>query len=206
MGFYSKHVFPRLMDWTLGSPQFGKYRRQALEPASGRVLEVGFGTGLNLAYYPDAVTEIIALDPESMLEERVARRIEEAPLPVTFVKLDASGALPFADGTFDAVVTTFTLCSIARVGAALAEMRRVLQADGRYIFFEHGRSDDPGTARWQDRLNPIQNVIGAGCHLNRPIDRLITQEGLVIEKLERFLLPKTPRIFAEMYRGTARRA
>ena len=206
MGFYSKHVFPRLMDWTLGSPQFGKYRRRALEPASGRVLEVGFGTGLNLSYYPEAVTEIVALDPESMLEERVARRIEESPVPVTFVQLDASGALPFADGTFDAVVTTFTLCSIARVGAALAEMRRVMKADGRYLFFEHGRSEDAGTARWQDRLNPIQNVIGAGCHLNRPIDRLIMQEGLAIERLERFLLPKTPRLFAEMYRGTARRA
>lgn len=204
MGFYSKHIFPRLLDWSLGNPQMGKYRRRALEPAAGKVLEVGFGTGLNLPYYPEAVTEITALDSERMLEERVARRVKESVAPVTFVQLDAGGRLPFADGSFDTVVTTFTLCSIARVAEALAEMRRVLKADGRYVFLEHGRSDVATVARWQDRLNPLQKVIGVGCNMNRRVDGLIKENGFAVEHLERFLLPKTPRLLAEMYKGTAR--
>jgi ubiquinone/menaquinone biosynthesis C-methylase UbiE len=205
MGFYSKYLFPHLLEWALGNPQLGKYRRRALEQAFGKVLEVGFGTGLNLPYYPEAVTRITAIDSETLLQERLARRIKEADMPVEFVQLDASGTLPFADASFDSIVTTWTLCSIESVEPALAEMRRLLKPEGRYIFFEHGRSDDKETARWQDRFNPVEKVIGAGCNINRPIDRLITSAGFAIETLERFRLPKTPRILGEMYRGAARR-
>jgi ubiquinone/menaquinone biosynthesis C-methylase UbiE len=205
MGFYSKYIFPRMLDWALGNPELGKYRRRALEAARGKVLEVGFGTGLNLPYYPEAVNEITAIDPESMLPEKVAERIKKFPVPVNFVQLDASGHLPFADATFDSIITTWTLCSIENVEPALAEMRRLLKPDGRYIFFEHGRSDDAKTAKWQDRFNPVEKVIGAGCNINRPIDRLIKAAGFAIEDLERFVMPKTPRILGEMYRGTARR-
>jgi ubiquinone/menaquinone biosynthesis C-methylase UbiE len=205
MGFYSKYIFPRMLDWALGNPELGKYRRRALEAARGKVLEVGFGTGLNLPYYPETVNEITAIDPESMLPDRVAERIEKSPVPVNFVQLDASGKLPFADATFDSIITTWTLCSIENVEPALAEMRRLLKPDGRYIFFEHGRSDDAKTAKWQDRFNPVEKVIGAGCNINRPIDRLVKAAGFEIENLERFVMPKTPRILGEMYRGTARR-
>ncbi len=205
MGFYAKHIFPRLLDWALGNPQMGKYRRRALEAAYGNTLEIGFGTGLNLPYYPQAVTQLTALDPENMLAKRVAKRIKESPVPVTFVQLDASGRLPFADATFDSVVTTFTLCSIDRVSAALSEMHRVVKPEGVYLFFEHGRSRDPRTARRQDRFNPIQNVIGCGCHVNRPIDALITTADFHIETLEEFMMPKTPQIMAAMYKGIARK-
>jgi ubiquinone/menaquinone biosynthesis C-methylase UbiE len=204
MGFYSKYLFPRMLDWALGNPELGKYRRRALEAARGKVLEVGFGTGLNLPYYPEAVNEITAIDPESMLPERVAERIKKSPVPVNFVQLDASGKLPFADATFDSIITTWTLCSIENVEPALAEMRRLLKPDGRYIFFEHGRSDNAKTAKWQDRFNPVEKVIGAGCNINRPIDRLVKAAGFEIENLERFVMPKTPRLLGEMYRGVAR--
>jgi ubiquinone/menaquinone biosynthesis C-methylase UbiE len=206
MGFYAKHIFPRLLEWTLGNPQMGKYRRRALEAAYGKTLEIGFGTGLNLPYYPQEVTQLTALDPENMLEKRVAERIKQSPIPVNFVQLDASGRLPFDDASFDSVITTFTLCSIDRVSAALAEMYRVLKPEGAYLFFEHGRSRDAGTAHWQDRFNPIQNVIACGCHINRPMDSLITSAGFQIETLEEFLMPKTPKIMAAMYKGIARRS
>lgn len=204
MGFYAQYIFPRLLDWSLGTPEFGKYRRQALAPACGTTLEVGFGTGLNLPYYPAAVTALTVIDAEDLLRERVAKRIAACPIPVTKRQLDAQDSLPFAAHTFDSVVTTLTLCSIADVARALAEIRRVLKPDGQFIFFEHGRSDDAVVARRQDRFNPLQRLIGAGCNMNRAIDELIRQGGFEIVRLDRFLLPHTPRLLAAMYRGTAR--
>jgi ubiquinone/menaquinone biosynthesis C-methylase UbiE len=192
------------MDWSLRTREHQKQRRQALAPVRGDVLEIGFGTGLNLPHYPETVTRLTVIDSERMLPERVAQRIARARVPVESMQLDAGGKLPFADHSFDSVVTTWTLCSIADVAAALAEIRRVLKPDGRYIFFEHGRSDDPKVARWQDFFNPIQNIIGRGCHINRPIDRLIKDAGLEILELDRFVMPKAPRMLGEMYRGAAR--
>ncbi len=206
MGFYAKHIFPHLLELTLGNPQLGNYRRRALDAAFGKVLEIGFGTGLNLPYYPETVSEICAVDPERMLAKRVARRIAASSIPVNFFQLDASGRLPFAAATFDSIVTTFTLCSIEQLEPAFAEMRRVLKPEGVYAFFEHGLSDEPQTAKRQQRYNPIQKLIGVGCNMNRRIDLLIEQGGFEITNLERFRLPKSPRLLAEMYRGRAQRA
>ncbi|MCG3161802.1 MAG: Ubiquinone/menaquinone biosynthesis C-methyltransferase UbiE [Acidobacteria bacterium] len=203
MGFYARYIFPRILDWSLGAPEFGKYRRRALEPACGETLEIGFGTGLNLPYYPEAVTKLTVIDSEDMLRERVQQRIADCPIPVTKMRLDAQGRLPFNDHTFDTAVSTLTLCSIGDTSAALAEIRRVLKPEGRFVFFEHGRSDDPRVARRQDRFNPIQKIIGVGCNMNRRIDELIEGAGFKITNLDRFLLPKTPRLLAEMYRGVA---
>ena len=203
MGLYSNYLFPVLLDWLLDSPGFGKYRRRALEPASGEVLEIGFGTGLNLPYYPPAVKRLVVIDSETPLPGRVRRRIEAAQLPVEVMRVDAQRPLPFKDHSFDTIVTTLTLCSIEDVSAALTEMRRVLKPEGRYLFFEHGRSDDERVARLQDRLNPVQRVIACGCNLNRPIDRLIRESGFELQILDRFILPKTTRILADMYRGVA---
>ena len=203
MGLYAKYIFPHLLDWTLGQPEFGKYRRAALAGARGVTLEIGFGTGLNLPHYPTTVSRLVALDSENMLCRKVAARIAACPLPVEQKQLDAQGRLPFAEGEFDTVVTTLTLCSIDDVMAALAEMRRVLKPSGQFLFFEHGRSDDAAVAARQDRFNPLQKVIGAGCNMNRPIDALIRQAGFKINELERFVMPHSPRILAEMYRGVA---
>ncbi len=203
MGIYTKYIFPRLLDWSLGTPEFGEYRRRALEPARGQTLEIGFGTGLNLPCYPDAVTRLTVIDSENMLEDRVERRIAACPIPVTKMRLDAQGRLPFDDRSFDTVVSTLTLCTIVDTAAALAEMRRVLKPEGRFVFFEHGRSDDPQVARRQDLFNPIQKIIGVGCNMNRRIDALIEDAGFKITSIDRFVLPKTPLLLAEMYRGVA---
>ena len=202
MGVYAKYVFPHLMDWAMGSRRLQEQRREALMPLYGEVLEIGFGTGLNLPHYPSAATRIIALEPARLLPRKVSRRIAAAPMPVTIVQGSAEH-LPFHDRRFDCVVSTWTLCTITDVPAALREIGRVLKPGGWFVFLEHGRSNAPAVARWQDRLNPLQQRIGAGCNMNRPIDRLITEAGLTLEELERFQMPGMPRLVGEMYRGVA---
>ena len=206
MGFYSKHIFPRLVELSLGRGPVRDQRREALAPLHGHVLEVGFGTGLNLSCYPSQVTRLTAIDSETMLPGRVADRIARTNTPVQQLKLDAGGRLPFEDASFDGVVTTFTLCSIGEVAAALAEIRRVLKPTADYVFLKHGRSDDPRIARLQDRFNPITKLIGCGCNMNRAIDKLISAAGLQIAKLDRFVMPDSPRILGELYRGVAKRS
>jgi SAM-dependent methyltransferase len=204
MGFYAKYIFPYILEWSAGAPEFGEFRRHALEPARGETLEVGFGTGLNLPYYPEAVTKLTAIDSEIILEDRVEKRVAACQFPVRRMRLDAQVRLPFEDQAFDTVVTTLTLCSIPDAAAALAEIRRALKPEGRFVFFEHGRSDDPKVARRQDRFNPIQKIIAAGCNINRKIDELIENAGFEIATLDRFLAPMAPRILGEMYRGVAK--
>ncbi|HXU09099.1 MAG TPA: class I SAM-dependent methyltransferase [Blastocatellia bacterium] len=204
MGLYSRHIFPRVLDWSLDNAMMREQRREALASLSGHVLEIGFGTALNLPHYPHQVTRLTAIDSERMLPKRVSERIARARFPVEIFQLDAGGRLPFEDDLFDGVASTLTLCSIPDVASALAEIRRVLRPDGSFVFLEHGHSDDPKVARRQDRLNPIQKFVGRGCNLNRQIDQLIKQAGLNIIRLDRFLLPDTPRLIGEMYRGVAR--
>ena len=204
MGIYANYVFPRMLDWALGSPEANEQRQRTLASAKGDVLEIGFGTGLNVRYYPEAVTKLTALDSENFRPELVQQRIAKARMPIEQVQLDAGGKLPFADASFDTVVTTWTLCSIANVDGALLEMKRVLKPGGEFLFCEHGRSDDAKTATWQDRLNPLQKVVGCGCNMNRAMDRLITKAGFAITTLDRFLMPNAPRILSEMYRGVAK--
>lgn len=205
MGFYSTHIFPRVLDWSLSDATVEEQRRSALAPLRGHVLEVGFGTGLNLSCYPETVTRLTAIDSVRMLADRVAKRISKAHMPVELLLLDASERLPFEDRGFDGVVTTFTLCSIPDVGSALAEICRVLKPDSPFVFLEHGRSDDSRVARRQDFFNPLQRLIACGCNMNRPIDHLIRESGFEIVKLDRYLMPSVPRVLSEMYRGIARR-
>lgn len=204
MGIYARHVFPRLMERAIGTEEHMEHRRETLAPARGRVLEIGFGTGLNLPCYPDAVEELVAVEPRPALPRRVRERIRAAPFPVIRIEAEAGGSLPLEEGSFDTAVSTWTLCTIPDAVAALRRVRRLLAPGGRLLFLEHGRSDDPRTARWQDRLNPIQNVVGLGCNLNREIGRLIRAAGFEIEELERFRLSGAPRVAGEVYRGVAR--
>src|SRR5574341_2452167 len=204
MGLYATYVFPRLMDWGTGSLRCQEQREMALEHVHGRALEIGFGTGLNLPHYPTAVTSLTALDPARLLPKKVAQRIAAAAMPVTVVHCSAE-RLPFEDQQFDCVVSTWTLCTIPDAIVALREVRRVLKPGGRYVFLEHGRSRDPRVATWQDRLNPLQRIIGCGCNLNRPIDRLVELSGLRLDRLERYGMPGIPRLVGEMYRGVALR-
>jgi ubiquinone/menaquinone biosynthesis C-methylase UbiE len=140
-----------------------------------------------------------------MLPDRVAQRLAAARLPVTLLRA-AAEVLPFDDACFDCIVTTWTLCTIPDALGALQSMRRVLKPAGRYVFLEHGRSDNPRMAWWQDRFNPLQRRLAGGCNLNRPIAQLITEAGFEITTLERHLLSGVPRLFSKMYCGVARLA
>jgi ubiquinone/menaquinone biosynthesis C-methylase UbiE len=202
MGFYCDHIFPRLMEWIMAGDEFLRLRSELLASAHGEVLELGIGTGLNLPHYPDTVTELHAVDPAQLLPKTIAARSTRLSFPVRIQKGTAE-TLTHANRRFDYVVSTWTLCTIPDPVLALQEVGRVLKPGGMFLFMEHGRSDDRKIAAWQDRLNPIQNVIGCGCNLNRQIDRLITQSGLTIAHLDRFNMQGMPRLAGEMYRGTA---
>ncbi|MEK7235269.1 MAG: class I SAM-dependent methyltransferase, partial [Nitrospirota bacterium] len=202
MGLYATQIFPRLMDWVMSGDEFQQLRRVLLQGTHGEVLEIGLGTGLNLPHYPGRVSCLYAIDPAPLLPERVTQRSRAVAFPFQIKQVSAE-TLPFGDRTFDCVVSTWTLCTIPDPIKALREVRRVLKPDGRFLFLEHGRSDDAQIAAWQDRLNPLQRVIGCGCNLNRKIDGLISEAGLTITKLDRFAMHSVPRIVGEMYRGTA---
>ena len=202
MGLYSRHIFPRLMDWVMGGEAFRRLRVAVLAPVHGEVLELGFGTGLNLPHYPDGVSRLEAVDPANLLPTLTTARRSSRSFPVRIQHVTAE-TLPYGDRSFDFVVSTWTLCTIRDPSAALREVRRVLKPEGRFLFIEHGRSDDPNIAAWQDRLNPVQNVLACGCHLNRRIDRLITEAGFEITHLDRFHMERIPRVGGEMYQGTA---
>ncbi len=202
MGFYADEVFPRLMDWTLSTRTFQEQRQKVLASVHGVVLEIGFGTGLNLPHYPKTVSSLTALEPAILLPHKLTRRLSEGALMVEVVRVSAE-AMPFEAGRFDFVVSTLTLCTIPDAVAALREVRRVLKPGGRFVFLEHGRSDDARVAKWQDFLNPLQRFLACGCNLNRPIGALIAQGGLKVKRLDRFRLPRIPRIAGEMYRGVA---
>jgi len=146
---------------------------------------------------------VTALDPIGELTEKVRQRIASSSIPLRQFSLRADGELPFEDDSFDTVITTWTLCSIPDPIQALREMRRVLKPSGRYLFIEHGRSDLPNTAKWQDRLNPCWCRFADGCNMNRAIDALVREAGLEILELERFKW-KGPRLLTEEYRGVAR--
>jgi ubiquinone/menaquinone biosynthesis C-methylase UbiE len=195
---------PRLQDLLMRG--MNDLRPDTVSLASGEVLEVGFGTALNLRYYGPDVTKVTGLDPMTTEGVRaVDDRIAAASIPVERTELRADGELPFDAGRFDTVVTTWTLCSIPDAQAALGEMRRVLKPGGRYVFIEHGRSENEGTARWQDRLNPVWLKLTGECNMNRRIDEIVEAGGFELTSLDRFL-GDGPKILATLYRGVATKA
>lgn len=196
-------IKPWLQD--LAMRQMDPLRLDTIEEAQGDVLEIGFGTALNLRYYGSDVSTLVGLDPMDVTNvEKVQRRIQSAAFPIERKALRADGGLPFDRARFDTVVTTWTLCSIPEVEDALREMRRVLKPGGQYLFIEHGRAESDKTARWQDRINPIWNRVCDGCNINRKIDRLVEDGGFEMKRLDRFRA-KGPGIVAQMYRGVATR-
>jgi ubiquinone/menaquinone biosynthesis C-methylase UbiE len=204
MRWYGEHIFPHLMEWVMGGEEFQKQRSLVLARAYGTVLEIGFGTGLNLPHYPATLSSLHAIDPAQVLPRKVAERSAAVSFPLQIQRTSAE-TLPYADRTFDCIVSTWTLCTIPDPVKALRDVRRVLKPDGVFLFLEHGRSEDEKVATWQDRLNPVQNIIGCGCNLNRKIDQIIAQAGLKIMTLDRFLMQRVPRLGGEMYRGVATR-
>ncbi len=204
MSFYHHFVFPYLLDLAMASPALRKPRRRTLAAAQGRILEIGFGTGRNLEFYPDSVKKIEAIDPDLDLDRLSLPRIRHARIDVDFHHLDAQH-LPFGEASFDTVVSTMTLCSIPDVEHALSEIRRVLKPGGRFLFMEHGRAPDANVARWQDRINPHWKPLAGGCHVNRPISELVAGSGLSVLDQMSYYMRKTPRFVGFMTEGMARR-
>ncbi|MGB3640087.1 MAG: class I SAM-dependent methyltransferase [Rivularia sp. (in: cyanobacteria)] len=201
MGFYSQKIFPYLLDWSLSDSTFSKYRQEVLAEVEGEVLEIGFGTGLNLSFYPDEIQKLITVDNNPGVHKLAQKRIEKSTITVDNRILSGEN-LPMADNTFDSVVSTWTLCSIEKVEQAIKEIHRVLKPGGKFFFIEHGLSNEPSIQTWQNRLNPIQNVIADGCHLNRNIRSLVEQQFSRVD-LEEFYADKTPKFMGYMYKGVA---
>lgn len=204
MGFYRHRVFPYLLDLAMASPALREPRRRTLAPAQGRILEIGFGTGRNLAHYPASVTRIEAIDPDRDLDRVSLPRIRRARIAVDFHHLDAEH-LPFAAESFDTVVSTMTLCSIPDAVHALGEIRRVLKPGGRFLFLEHGKAPDQGVARFQDRVNSRWGVLAGGCRLNRPVVQLVTDSGLLPGPIASYYMRRTPRFVGYMTEGVAQK-
>jgi ubiquinone/menaquinone biosynthesis C-methylase UbiE len=202
VGFYSQIIFPRLCDFLLGRPFAARHRRELLAHAEGDVLEIGFGTGLNLPHYPTEVRRITTVDLNVGMHRLAQKRVRRSGIEVDQRLLSGDG-LPFEDGTFDCVVSTFTLCSIENVDRALAEVHRVLKPGGRFLFLEHGLSPEPKIQKWQRRLNWMQMRLADGCHLDRNIKELIAVQRFSSVEVSEFYLEKTPKTHGLLYRGTA---
>jgi ubiquinone/menaquinone biosynthesis C-methylase UbiE len=174
-----------------------EHRRALLSRASGRVLEIGAGTGLNLEHYGPAVTELVLTEPEEAMARKLRAKLDRGE-----VISAGAGDLPFEDASFDTVVSTLVLCTVPDQQGALAEIRRVLKPEGRLLFLEHVRSQDPKTARRQDRVVPIWRVVGHGCHPNRDTAAALARAGFVLE-LEGWRIPKAPSFIRPAIEGVA---
>lgn len=204
MGLYSRFIFPRLCELALNTQEVAEQRGRLLAHAAGHVLEIGFGTGLNLAHYPPQVSRLTLLDPNEGMHRLAERRIQAASLPLERHVLRGE-RLPFAADTFDAVVSTFTLCSIAQVELAMSEVYRVLRPGGTFLFLEHGLSLDPAVQKWQQRLNWLEGLLADGCRLTRDIKGLVAGQPFASIQADEFYLEKTPRTHGYLYRGAARK-
>ncbi len=201
MGIYNDYILPLCTNWVLGRRIFLMQRKLVTKELRGIVLEVGFGTGLNLPYYPDRVKKVYAVDPSLFGRKVAAKRINNCSVPVEFVGLDGED-IPLASESVDVVLSTWTLCTIPGVSNALGELWRVLKSNGRLYFIEHGVSPDVDVAKWQHRLNPLQKVIAGGCQLNREIDKLINEAGFHIDVMNNFYM-NGPSFCSYMYKGIA---
>ena len=201
MGLYRRFVLPRLIDFVM-KDEAATARRSGLVPrATGSVLEVGIGSGLNLPFYTSAVTHLHGVDSSAQLLSMARRKIDRVSFPVELVCQSAE-RLPVDRESIDTVVTTWTLCSIGDPLQALREMKRVLKPGGRLLFVEHGASPDPGVQAWQRRINPLWKRIAGGCNVNRRIDELIRAVGFSIVELDTAYLPG-PRPLTYTYEGSA---
>jgi ubiquinone/menaquinone biosynthesis C-methylase UbiE len=202
MGFYDDRVLPHLINLSMRNRELRPYRERVLQQATGRVLEIGVGSGVNLPIYGAQVAEIVGLEPSPRLIGMARRVAVQARARVTLITGSAE-SLPLDTASVDTVVTTWTLCSIPDALRALNEMRRVLRDDGRLLFVEHGLAPEPGVRAWQNRLTPLWRRFSGGCHLNRPIRSLIESGGFQITQLETGYM-KGPRPMTYLYEGRAR--
>ncbi|MGQ9643668.1 MAG: class I SAM-dependent methyltransferase [Ignavibacterium sp.] len=203
MRFYSKVVIPFFYDFSMDSEQINEGRKTILSRIKEeKVLEIGFGTAINLKFYPDNVKHIIAIDANEGMLKQAKKKIAENKIKVEIIH-QSSETLPFEDNSMNAVVSTYTLCSIKDIDSALKEIYRVLKPNGKYYFLEHGLADKPFTQKLQHLLNPIQKIWADGCNLNRDIKTLIENSGLKIIELKNYYMKRDPKVVGFMYEGIA---
>jgi ubiquinone/menaquinone biosynthesis C-methylase UbiE len=204
MNCYERWVLPRLLDLSMRNKEARRYRERVIPEATGRVLEIGSGSGLNLPFYGGRVEHLFALEPSPQLRRMAGRRSKDARFPIEFLDRSAE-EIPLERHSVDTAVTTWTLCTIPDAVRALEEMKRVLKPKGVLLFVEHGLAPDPGVRAWQDRLNPLWRRIGGGCNLNRKIDDLIARSGFRLADLKTEYA-KGPKPMSFIYCGRARPA
>lgn len=200
--WYARTLLPLVLDWALDRESLAVHRQRQLVSAHGKVLEIGFGTGLNVPWYPSAVEHLTVVDSNPGMTRLAHERIVDSPLVVEH-RIVTAEQLPMMNDTFDCAVSTLTLCSISDVAQALKEVYRVLKAGGQFLFLEHGLSHDPEVERWQHRLTPFSKVLGDGCHLNRDIPTLIKDQSFALDSLETGYLEKAPKVSGFLFRGIA---
>lgn len=200
--WYRDHVFVRIMNTVMNTKETRRIRAEVCAPLAGEVLEIGFGTGLNLPHLPGTVTRLVAVDPMERGRALAEERLAATPVPVKFVGLDGE-SLPVADASVDAVLATWTLCSIPDPVAAVREIKRVLRPGGTFHFVEHGRGPDESVRKRQDRFNPIQRRIACGCNLNRDIPAIIAEGGMTLGDVTTYYAKGDPKIMGWMYQGVA---
>lgn len=189
----------------LDGPLFNEQRQIQLARAHGDILEIGMGTGLNLPHYPKPIHRITSVDPNPGMASRLHRRVTKTGIAVDHHPLSTE-ELPFADGSFDCVVSTLTLCSVANKTKAMAEIYRVLKEDGEFLFLEHGLAANPRIAWFQKKLNPIQSICGDGCCLTMEFPKLLQTQPFTIGKMSSYYLPWIPWTHGYVYRGYARKS
>jgi ubiquinone/menaquinone biosynthesis C-methylase UbiE len=192
MGLYGEHVLPRIVNVACGMKVVEPLRRRVCEGLAGDVVEIGFGSGLNVPFYPGSVTQVAAVEPVDLGWRLAAKRLRETSVPVARSGLDGQ-SLPFEDDSFDAAISTWTMCTIPDIDAALRELRRVLKPGGSLHFVEHGLAPDEPVRRWQHRLEPMQKRLFGGCHLTRRVADLLTTAGFTITELDVFYEEGTPK-------------
>ena len=201
MGLYGDQILPRAIDLVLRGSEFARLRARVAAGLEGEMLEIGFGSGLNIPYYPSGLKRVQAVDPATVGRQLAGKRAAACAVPIDYIGADAE-ALPAGDASVDSVLSTWTLCTISDASRALAEIRRVLRPGGALHFVEHGLAPDVNVARLQQRLTPLQRRAFGGCHLNRQIDQLVAAAGLELTRMDTYYM-KGPRAMGFTYEGVA---
>ena len=203
MNLYDKYILPHLLNCSCNTKPFIHQRKKVIPLATGNVLEVGIGSGLNLPYYQkDNIKEIWGLDPSEELLEMARKKAKVEDMDVQFLNAKAE-VMELDDNYFDTVLMTYTMCTIPNLSQALSEIKRVMKTDGRLVFCEHGASPEQQVFKWQNRVNNIWSKISGGCNINKNIPSIIESSGLIISQMETMYLPKTPKILGYNYWGSA---
>lgn len=203
MGFYDDKILPHVINACCGMPEIMKLRSKVVPKATGRVLEIGMGSGINLPFYDTKKVEFVwGLEPSDGMRRKARKNIEASDIEVKWLDLP-SEEIPLEDNSADTVLLTYTLCTIPDWETALQQMRRVLKPGGKLLFCEHGRSPDRGVAKWQDRVTPAWKRVAGGCHLNRPIKGYLERGGFEVSFCENVYVDRAPKIAGYMYYGEA---